>query len=567
MKYPFLTVFLPLILGVLTAEYFNFNIPIYVVAIFLLLSIVLTRIYGLIVFIVSIFLLGISVNDISYRNLENKKNINLECKVSSIPKIYPKYITFSCKTINSNYKELIGRDVKLKIFSKKPFKLDIFFNTKLKLNGNLKVNERGIYFYPKNNWFSIDNGDNPFIPIWYLKRDLIKNFKNYTEDKLLFSLGTALIFGERSYIDKFTKDKFVNSGLIHLLAISGLHVGLIITVFLLILYPLGKRVSYLITIIFLIFYPVFTGFAIPVVRASLMGILFLVGKFINLRINSLNILFFIGSVLVLLFPKSIFSISFQLSFIAVLGILLFIENIKLKINSVFSFFFSSFLISIVAMLFTTPIILYYFGKFSPISTIATPIAMIPVYPYVFLSVLNTLTGFNIEFLVDLMNRFGELFLSIAFFFGDLKIFYYGFNPNLILVIFYILILIVIFIWKENLIMRATFLVVSTTVFLFLSVSKTPRGKYEILKIKKYVIVVSPERECYLYVRRYNSFIMSELNKLGCEKRYFIKTKYRKKLPDGFDEYILINTEHNGVKFIKNGKEVLVKINGKLYIPK
>jgi competence protein ComEC len=560
MLYPFIFVFIFISIGIVASKFFHFKIFIIIPLLFLTASLLFKRELGIILMALGLILFGYSISLKDNSDIKPKRDITIECVVNSIPKIYPEFIKFGCKVENSNYLALKNKDIKIKLLTKEGYKTDIFYRTKVKLSGNLYVFNNNLYFRAKN--YVILSQLKIFSYIWDLRKHLIEKYREKTNNNDLFALGSALIFGEKSFLSDNLREIYIKSGLIHLLAISGLHVGMLILVLVILLYPLGKRISYSLIATILVFYPLFTGLQPPVLRASLMGILVLLGKLKNFQINSLNILFFVGSVIVVISPEMLFSPSFQLSFIAVLGIILGLSIFNITGNSLLELVFASIWVSFVAMLFTTPIVMYYFGQFAPVSIIATPIASLPLYPYIFLSVLNIITGFSIDFLVHIMNKFGELFLSLSIFFSNMDFYLIGFSPKLIYVIVFLLTLIWIFIWQGNLILRLTLIFLSTAVFMFLSYSKEVKD-YVVYKIRSGYIVKFDKNKCLLYQRRFNQFVLNKLNKLNCKERIFVfNPRSKKQIPDGFDKYIPLNKEFNKIVFQRVGRKILIKINGK-----
>jgi len=559
MLYPFALVFIFISIGIVLSRLFDFYIPVFIALPLIIIPLILKRELGLLSFVFALILFGYTISYKSLDGISHQRNISLACNVNSIPKVYQDFVKFSCKVKNSSYTPVINKDINVKVFSKEPFKLDIFYRTGLKLKGNLFVFNKNLYFKTKE--FEIVSQSPFFITLWEFKRGLIYRFKEKTPDSNLFALGSALIFGEKSFLTDDLRNIYVKSGLIHLLAISGLHVGMLILVLLLLLYPLGRKLSYSITAVILVFYPLFTGLQPPVLRASLMGILLLIGKIKNFQINSLNILFFVGTAIIVLSPDMLFSPSFQLSFIAVLGIILGLSMFNITGKNFLEMVLGALWVSVVAMLFTTPIVMYYFGQFAPVSIIATPIATIPLYPYIFLSVLNILTNFSFDILVNLMNKFGAIFLSISVFFSELDFYLIGFSPKLIFVVVYLLILIVLFVWNGNKLIRLALISLSTTIFMVFSYSKEVKD-FIVYKLKGGYIVKLPNNECLIYKKRFNPFIFTKLNKLNCQEKIFVFNPRRRKIPDGFDKYIPINSDYRGIKFIKNGRKILIKINDK-----
>jgi len=117
------------------------------------------------------------------------------------------------------------------------------------------------------------------------------------------------------------------------------------------------------------------------------SLFYIISKFFYLKNNSLSILFFTAYIFVFFSPESLFSVSFQLSFLAVFGIILTFEVFKDLEN------WQKVLIS---SLFCNTVYsagnIYYLGNFSPTTIFATPIASLPLYPLLTISVLNVLTG-------------------------------------------------------------------------------------------------------------------------------------------------------------------------------
>ncbi len=568
MKYPFFIPFIFISSGIILKELINIELPLIFLLILSLALLIAKREIALITLAIFSLVLGYSINEKSLNNIQNKKSVALQCKVIDIPTVYKKQIKFNCKVNQSDYKELLNRKVKVILFSKEPENLKIFLFSEVNLTGRLKLYKNSLNVYGDS--YKIKNDNNPFIYLLELKNKLKENFKEKVDDKTLYSVGEALIFGDRGNIDTETRKIFVNSGLIHLLAISGLHVGMLITVLLVIFYPLKREFRYIFVAILVAIFPFLTGLKIPVIRVSLMGILFLIGKIKDFRVNSLNILFFVGTVILIISPKAIFSPSFQLSFMAVLGILLFVEKHKLETSNIYQYFFAGIIISVVATLFTTPILTYHFGKFSPISIVATPIALIPLYPYIALAVVNLLTGFQIEFLINLMNKFGEIFLGITAFFGGLEIFYIGYKPVLLFTVLILIYLVVIFLMRINIYLKLGTSLFLLGLFLYFSKVDIVEGSsdYKIINEKKFILFkLNNENECFLYLKRKSAFIDTVLNKEDCKKRYLIiNPKRNLKTSINFDRYIPINSRFKNVQFIKVGKDIFIKLGEKTVFP-
>ncbi len=132
----------------------------------------------------------------------------------------------------------------------------------------------------------------------------------------------GILLGERKGLSKRVQRAFADAGVIHVLAVSGLHVGLVITIFLTLFRALrlGFRPSSLATILVLAAYCGVAQFRPSVVRSSIMGTLILWGLCMQRKTNLLNSIGAAGLLILLLNPQSIFDIGFQLSFMATISI-------------------------------------------------------------------------------------------------------------------------------------------------------------------------------------------------------------------------------------------------------
>jgi competence protein ComEC len=489
----------------------------------------------------SVFLLGISIHDSS--GIEEKNNVYIGCTVTSAPYVSRNFTSFSCKVRDSDFNRIKNRRITVYLRGENR---DVFIGSSVSFLGKIRKRDRGIVAYPYRGFINIDNSKNILYPVYFLKKKMMKNYSENTLNENRFNLGLALVFGEKGYI-KEEKENFINAGTSHLLAISGMHVGIILMI---ILFLLGfkKRLSYYTAGVFLIIYPFFTGLHTPVIRASMLGLLYVISKIKYLKISSLNLLFFVAFFILIFSPDSLFSVSFQLSFVAVFGLILYSGLISTDLrNRAYKFIHSSFFMSVVAVLFTTPVILYYFGKFSLTTVIATPLLVLILFPYLFLSVLNLMTFFSIPVLIKGMDLAGGIFLKLNSFFGQLNFVHAGYNPDSFTVVFFILLLSGIAVLKMNNYLKIC--VSSILFFVFLTVSAVrPDYRIYVFKGKKLpdYLVITPYGECIYSKKTYK--IKAVLDKNRC--RYSGK-----------------QIEISDVKVIKEKDRIKVKIKDKTFVLK
>lgn len=154
-----------------------------------------------------------------------------------------------------------------------------------------------------------------------------KLLQNMSEENA--SVAFAMLFGDKSGIDQETKYNYQISGISHILAVSGLHVGILIGV----VYWLLKRlklknwISILIISCLLAFYCYLCGFTPSVVRASIMGICLILANSIGRKYDSLSSIGFAGLLILLFKPLYAFDVGFQLSFGCVIGIAIFYKSV------------------------------------------------------------------------------------------------------------------------------------------------------------------------------------------------------------------------------------------------
>lgn len=186
---------------------------------------------------------------------------------------------------------------------------------------------------------------------------------------------TALLTGEAEYMDIGVKDAFSITGTSHVTAVSGLHVGIFLSFFILFARGLrrNKVVHTLFIIVLIVMYTVFIGERASVLRAGIMTILCYVLFAMRRRSDSLINLVLAGVIICLVNPYYVTSPGFQMSFIATLGIVIFANSFKYQLISV----------PFIATLFMLPVTLYYYGNFS-VTTILVNIVVVFLLPLIIL---------------------------------------------------------------------------------------------------------------------------------------------------------------------------------------
>ncbi|MEE9213597.1 MAG: ComEC/Rec2 family competence protein [Thermodesulfobacteriota bacterium] len=216
---------------------------------------------------------------------------------------------------------------------------------------------------------------------------VINNF-NHPENEILL----AMTIGEKGAIPSELRELFSETGIAHLLAISGLHVGAIAFIFYFLIKWVLKRSEYVLitfqvprlaaflTLTPVILYSFIAGLSTPVVRASIMASVFLLSVVINRGESKFNTLAFAALIILIFKPRSIFGLSFQLSFLAVFSLILVHRYYPFKFNSIEDKFISCLKSTVVASLATLPLIANTFGILS-LAAVPTNLVLIPVVEF------------------------------------------------------------------------------------------------------------------------------------------------------------------------------------------
>ena len=183
----------------------------------------------------------------------------------------------------------------------------------------------------------------------------------------------AIMIGDRSGLSQASKEEFVKTGTVHILAISGLHVGLVAGIFIFVykIFSVPRKIRYLLAVPPVLLYALISGSNPPVMRAGIMFVIFAIASLLERDQDSLNSLGAAAVIILILNPKSLFDPSFQLSFAAILSIILLSPGIKRFVRS------GTLSVSIAATMGTAPAIAYYFNVVSLVAVIAN-LVIIPL---------------------------------------------------------------------------------------------------------------------------------------------------------------------------------------------
>ncbi|MHA7877886.1 MAG: ComEC/Rec2 family competence protein [Bacteroidota bacterium] len=214
------------------------------------------------------------------------------------------------------------------------------------------------------------------------------------------AVALALILGQRDALTAEVSDTYVRAGAMHVLAVSGLHVGIIYWILCFLLVPLKyvgrfRLLSSGIAILVLWFYTFITGLSPSVLRATTMFTLMVVAPVLSRQTSSYNILAASAFLLLCWEPMLLFSVGFQLSYLAVLGILYLQPRIYrlLTLNNwLFDKLWLLTSVSLGAQIGTAPLSVYYFLQFPTYFIIANWVVVPAALVIVCLGILVLITG-------------------------------------------------------------------------------------------------------------------------------------------------------------------------------
>jgi len=275
-------------------------------------------------------------------------------------------------------------------------------------------------------WQKTDCGKRPFsirFTALDCRRILLARLRNLIPDEREYSVAAAIAFGYKAALDKDLRQTFANTGSAHILAVSGLHFSIIygMLYFLFSFLGNGKRgniARQAIILPIMWFFAFLTGMSASVVRAATMLSIFGVGNVFGFRVFSLNTVGAAAFFMLLVNPLNLFDVGFQLSFAAVVAILLIYPRMVALYeskNPLLNYAWQLSCVSTAAQIGTAPLCIYYFHNF-PVLFLITNLIAIPTTGLLLCLIpaslaLNFLFG-NIEWLMLPLNKTLHFFIAV-----------------------------------------------------------------------------------------------------------------------------------------------------------
>lgn len=236
----------------------------------------------------------------------------------------------------------------------------------------------------------------------------------------------GIILADRTEIDKKIIENFTQTGLIHILAISGAHIAIIfLTMEFLFSKFLPKKWAILICIAITWSFVIFIGFGNSVVRAAIMLSIHHIYILLQRKPNPFHTLSLSALILLIINTHELFDVGFQLSFSAVFGIFWLHQPILSllpnKKNKIYNYFITLFSTTISAQIITLPLLIYYFNQFPLISIITNLVILWLAQVIIILSFFLTLLfGLDLNFSIaeNIYNPVCTIFLKIIQYFSQ-----------------------------------------------------------------------------------------------------------------------------------------------------
>lgn len=396
--------------------------------------------------------------------------------------------------------------------------------------------------------------------------------RKYIPKQENFALADGILLGHRADIDVELYNAFAYTGILHILSVSGLHVGIIygMLIFLLSFIKDKNKKIKIIKFIFIFcciwLFTFVTGSSTACVRAAILFSLLNFGKLSKEHVNNLNLLSGAALLQILIDPNNVFDIGFQLSYLAMLGLFIFYKPIYALFyhpNKLIDWIWKLWSASIAAQFFTVPLSIYYFGNFPTYFLLANifaiPLSAIILWLSVGLAIFSFVSP--VAKLIGLLNSFViSVFIQLTYFFSNLP---FGKLNNLYISQgqLFILLNAVLFLTAFVIHQKAKYLLVCLSLFLITIIVSYG---YNIKQHKKQELILYSVPKNFVLAKN-NNGIQTIFSKDTLDEKafsYSIKNSYRTLGIDRYETFLL-NDSLNTNDVIKD-KDLLFVQNKSFY---
>ena len=262
------------------------------------------------------------------------------------------------------------------------------------------------------------------LQLWLISssKKLVQLLRKYIPGEKEKGLAEALLIGYKNDLDKELVQSYSNTGVVHIIAISGLHLGIIYWLLELLFQPLLKKrktkwLRPLLIISGLWTFSLLAGAQPSVLRSALMFSMIVIGESLGRKNTAFNSLACSALILLLINPYWLWDLGFQLSYAAVASILIFMRpvyNLLYFPNKLIDFIWKMNAVTLAAQILTLPLSIYHFHQFPPLfflsNLLAVPLSSIILLAAILLCVIAWLPGPAfllgqlISWLIRLMNK-------------------------------------------------------------------------------------------------------------------------------------------------------------------
>jgi competence protein ComEC len=296
------------------------------------------------------------------------------------------------------------------------------------------LERQGIYsviYYPKVEVLGQGEGIKPLQWVYSLRERLSASLARALPEPQ-GSLAQAILLGLRGNIPDSLHKAFSETGTAHLLAISGLHISIIIAILLslcILLFGRQRSIYIWLTLALIWLYALLAGMHPPIIRATIMGSLFLIAEYLGRQRSAIIALAFAAAVMVGIQPYILWSVSFQLTFLAMAGLVLLYPYFQAwgrkgvarlfknreKIVPTASMITDVFAASLAAIVAVWPLIAYNFGIVSLVA-LPTTFFTLPALPFIIVTAaLVAFVGLFALLVAQILGWLAWLFLSYLVF--------------------------------------------------------------------------------------------------------------------------------------------------------
>jgi competence protein ComEC len=264
------------------------------------------------------------------------------------------------------------------------------------------------------------------------RKKVLNILRKYIKGEKERGLAEALLIGYKDDLDKSLVQSYSNTGVVHVIAISGLHLGLIYWLLLQLFRPLEKRKTArwlrpVLIIAGLWLFSLLAGAQASVIRSAVMFTCIVLGESMGRKTSIYNTLAFSATILLLYNPFWLWDVGFQLSYVAVLSIVIFMQPIYnwfyIK-NRLLDFIWKLNAVTLAAQILTVPVGIYHFHQF-PASFLLTNFLAVPLSSLILIGeillcavslipVVAVFLGNILFWLIKLMNTYVERIEQIPF---------------------------------------------------------------------------------------------------------------------------------------------------------